>query len=170
MHSHIANYFLPVIPLVTRFLLCLRWNSQMSTELSEAAQERDVQRTFILSLAGFSFTAIAGLALLDGIIRVGLQLPTWYVLLSFVAFFASLNAQSYKSNRLHNQIATALVEIGTLSLMLSLVALLFTAPFNCEFQWVATFVTLGTWLMDHLFRISIDYSYLAARARAVPHP
>ena len=120
-----------------------------------------MQRTFILSLAGFSFTAVAGLALLDGAVRVSLQLPTWYVLLSFVALISTLNLQAYKSNRWHNQLATALLEVGTLSLMLALVALLFSASFTSKFQWVAAVITLGAWLVDHLVKLFLDYRYFS---------
>lgn len=134
----------------------------MGEDLSEQAQERDVHRTFIFSLAGFSFTAVAGFAALESSLRVGLQLPTWYVLASFVAFIASLNMQSYKVKRWQNQLATAMLEIGTLSLMLALVALLFTAPFGRIFQWCATAITLLTWYVDHVVRMMIDNKYLAA--------
>ena len=162
MTDHLAAYLLPAVPLVTRLLLGLRWHKPMLERLPEDAQERDVQRTFIFSLAGFSFTAVAGLAVLDAATRVTLQLPTWYVLLSFVVFVSSLNFQSYKSSRWQNQLATALLEIGTLSLMLALVALLFTASFSSSFRWTATAITLGSWLVDHLIRLVIDYKYLAA--------
>lgn len=135
----------------------------MLEELPEEAQERDVQRAFILSLAGFSFTAVAGLAVLDATIRVTLQLPTWYVLLSFVAFVSALNMQSYKSKRWHNQFATALLEVGTLSLMLALAALLFNASFSILFQWIATIITLAAWLIDHLFRLFLDGCYFAEK-------
>ena len=162
MTDHLAAYFLPAVPLVTRLLLGWRWRKSMSEQLPEDAQERDLQRTFIFSLAGFSFTAVAGLAVLDATTKVTLQLPTWYVLLSFVVFICALNVQSYKSSRWQNQLATVLLEVGTLSLMLSLVALLFTASFSHSFQWVATAIALGSWLADHLIRLVIDYKYLAA--------
>lgn len=163
MSPPIGAYFLSAFPFVTRSVLCLLWHEQMFTPLPEEAQERDVQRTFIFSLAGFSFTAVAGLAALDATARIALQLPTWYVLISFVAFVSSLNVQSYKSNRWQNQLATTLLEVGTLSLMLSLVALLFTAPFDTEFQWVGAVSTLGAWCADHVVRLVLDNKYLAAR-------
>lgn len=163
MTTHPAEYFLPAIPLATRFLLCLRWRTLMAERLPELAQERDIHRTFIFSLAGFSFTAVAGFAVLDSAARVTLQLPTWYMLASFVSLLGSLNLQSYKSRRWQNQLATALLEVGTLSLMFALVALLFSAHFGCEFQWIATAVTLGSWWTDHVIRIRLDYKYLARR-------
>jgi len=166
--TNVIYYFAPFLPLVTRFILCVKWRKYMSEQLPEAAQERDVQRGFILSLAGFSFTAIAGLAVVDSTTRVGLQLPSWYVLLSFVAFFTSLSFQSYKFSRGHNQFAMALIEAGTFSLMLSLVALLYTAKFDPTFQMIAAGFTLVPWLIDHAYRLSIDWNYLADLES--PHP
>lgn len=159
-------YLLPAFPLITRGLLCLRWHSLMLAHLPEEAQERDVQRTFIFSLAGFSFTAVAGMAVLEGTIRISLQLPAWYVLVSFVALISSLNLQSYKAARWQSQLATALLEVGTFALMSSLVVLLYTAAFSSTFRCAATVITLVPWALDHLIRLVIDYRYLAARVNA----
>ncbi len=157
----LSSYFAPLVPLITRSILCMRWRRLMSTDIPEAAQERDVHRGFILSLAGFSFTAVAGLAVLDSPTRVSLQLPTWYVLASFVSLLSSLNLQSYKVTRWQNQMATALLEVGTLSLMLAVVALLFTASFGRVFQLSAGTITLSLWFIDHLVRLSLDSRYLS---------
>lgn len=167
MQSPLILYFAPATPVITRFFMCAYWHKFMSDSLPEAAQERDFQRSFIFSLAGFSFTAIAGLAVLDSTIRVGLQLPTWYVLLSFIAFFIALNIQSYKSTRWHNQLANSFIETGTLSLMLALSALLFTTTFSCVFQWIGTSLSIGAWLIDHLVRLRMDCRYFWGRRRAL---
>lgn len=163
MTPHISAYFIPLLPLITRTVLCVLRRSTMNEHLPEEAQERDLQRTFILGLAGFSFTAVAGLAVLDSQVRIELQLATWFVLLSFLTFIFSLNLQSYKSTRLQNQIATAVLEIGTLSLMLALVALLCSASFDLIFQWIAVSVTLGLWSVDHVIRWVIEFNYLGER-------
>jgi len=166
--THWLWYFVPLLPLVTRLFLCLNCYKVMHQVPPEEAQERDVNRSFILSLAGFSFTAVAGFAVLDATTRIALQLPTWYVLLSFVSYISTLNAQSYKTNRLQNQVATALVEIGTLSLMLSLIALLFSASFSCKFQWIAATITFGAWLIDHVLRLRFDYHFLRVLVSKLP--
>jgi hypothetical protein len=144
----------------------------MAEALSEAEQERDVQRTFVLSLAGFSFTAVAGLAVLDAAVRVTLQLPAWYVLVSFLAFFGAFNMQSYKASRWQNELSTGLIEIGALSLMLALIALLFSASFSPVFQWVASTITFGVWAVDHFISLRLSHRYLdelneASKRRAI---
>lgn len=162
MINPIVAYTLPFIPIVTRLLVCVIWLPKMSEELPEAAQERDVVRAFILSLAGFSFTAVAGFAVLDATVRIKLQLPTWYVLVSFVFYISALNLHSYKFRRWHSQFATAFVEVGTFSLTLALVAVLFTAAFDCWFQILATCIMLGAWALDHIYRLNLDRKYLNA--------
>lgn len=132
----------------------------MTKDIPEDAQERDLQRATILALAGFSFTAVAGLAVLDASIRTSLQLATWYVLISFVAYVSALNLQSYKFSRWQNQLASGLIETGSLSLTLTLASLMFTATFSKEFQWTASAIALGAWLLDHVIRLRIDHRYL----------
>jgi hypothetical protein len=161
MINPVVNYFLPFIPIITRLIVCLVYRRKMSVELPEVAQERDVVRAYILSLAGFSFTAAAGFAVLDASARIPLQLPTWYVLVSFVFYFGTFNLHSYQYQRWHSQCATAFAEVGTLSLMLALVAVLFTAAFDFWFQIVATVLTLGAWGWDHLHRLNLERKYLA---------
>jgi len=119
----LAPYLAPLVPIAGRALLCIHWRSFMGELLPEEAQDRDVQRGYVLSLAGFSFTAVATFVLFDPAVLIQLQMPTWCALVSFVAFFAALNLHAYKASRWQNQLASALHEVGTLSLLLVLVAL-----------------------------------------------
>lgn len=126
----------------------------------EAAQDRDVQRGFVLSLAGFSFTAVAAMVVLDTTTQLKLQMPIWYVLVSFLAFMATLNLHAYKSSRWQNQLAEALHETGTLALILALVKLIFNASFDQGFQWCAALLALGVWSTDYLVRLWLDHRFL----------
>lgn len=159
------EYIVPLVPLLTRFALGLYWHGLMSETLPEKAQERDLHRATILGLAGFSFTAAAGLAVLDASTLASLQLPIWYVMVSFVSFIGALNLQSYKATRAQDQLATALIEVGTLSLTLTLVTLLLGAKFAPWFNCSASFLALGAWGLDHTIRLRIEHSYFAEREK-----
>jgi hypothetical protein len=135
----------------------------MREVLPEEAQERDAQRGTILGLAGFSFTAVAGLAVLDSTGRSGLQLSVWYVLVSFVAYVAALNLQAYKTTRWHDHLATALMEVGALALALTLISLLFGAKFDSWFPYLAAGLALGAWLIDHCVRLWMEIQYFRER-------
>lgn len=152
-------YLLPFIPLVSRMALGARWRILMMQVPPEEAQERDLHRATILSFAGFSFTAVAGLAVLDANTRSSLQLPIWYVLISFVAYLSASNLQSYKTTRWHNQLAFALADTGSLSLSLTIVVLILGATLAPWFYYAVGAVTLGAWLLDHSLRLLIDHRY-----------
>jgi hypothetical protein len=128
--------------------------------MPEAAQERDVQRASVLALAGFSFTAVAGLAVLDDKVRVSLQLPTWYVLVSFLAYLTCVNLQSYKSTRWQNQLSSALLEIGSLSLILAVLSIIFGTGFSDLFKFASASIAAFSWILDHTIRLILDNAYL----------
>ncbi len=131
----------------------------MSKQLPEAAQERDLHRATILGLAGFSFTAVAALSVLDATAKPGYQLTIWYVLVSFIALSSALNLQGTKSSRWQNQLATALIEMGVLALLLSLVSLICSARLDTWFKFLAGFTALAPWAIDHLSKLKLDARY-----------
>ena len=132
----------------------------MWRDLPEEAQARDLQRSTILALAGFSFTAIVGIALLDDKNRVALELPTWYVVVSFVSFLAAANLQSYKSTVWQNQVSAGLVECGALSLTLAVIALVYITQFSSSMKLSVAILGSGVWALDHLVRLKLDWSIL----------
>lgn len=156
-------YTYPFVPVVTRLIIGIYWDWLMREDVPEEAQERDGQRGTILGLAGFSFTAVAGLAVLDTTGRPGLQLSIWYVLVSFVAYVAAMNLQTYKGKRWHDFLATSLIEVGALSLALTLISLVFGAKFETWFPYLASALAFGSWLIDHCIRLWIEINYFRAR-------
>lgn len=153
-------YYYPAFPAFTRFFFGMYWGSWAGDVLKEGEQDRDAHRSIILGLAGFSFTAVAGLAVLDASIRSSLQLPIWYVLVSFVCYVSALNLQSYKATRWQNQLAAALIEAGSLSLTLTLVALLFNTKFDPWFPYLASAIALGAWFADHAITLCLENAHL----------
>lgn len=172
MFESLWAYAFPFVPVATRFVLGYYWHWLMSDELPEAAQHREAHRAVILALAGFSFTAVAGLAVLDAAGRSGFQLSIWYVLLSFVSYLTALNLQSYKVTRWQNYIAAALIEVGSLSLTLTLVSLVFAGNFDGWFRTLVAVVALGSWAADHFIRLYLENSHFvgedARRRRGAP--
>jgi hypothetical protein len=156
------TYSIPLLPLISRFMVGLYWDWLMPISLPEDAQERDMQRGVILGLAGFAFTAAAALAVLDAATRPSLQLSIWYVLVSFVSYLSALSIQSYKHRIWQDQLATALIEAGSLSLMLALVSLLVAAKLEGWFICMATSVALLAWLIDHGVKLRLFWRFLRA--------
>jgi hypothetical protein len=155
-------YALPLAPLASRVVAGVYWHWLMPIALPEEAQERDMQRSVVLALAGFAFTAAAALAVLDTGTRPGLQLSIWYALASFLSYMSSLSLQSYKYLIWQDQLATALIEVGSLSLMLTLLTLLFAAKLEPWFFWMAACVTLLAWTVDHGVKLRLFWRYMQA--------
>src|SRR5215216_782956 len=131
---NLLPYFLPALPIVIRLLICWRFWPLMMDIPSEEAQEREQQRAVILSLAGFSFTGIVALVILDATILPRLHFAVWFLLISFLAYTWSFNAQGYKSKRWQNEIAIGLLESGGLSLILAIVSILAASNFDSAFK------------------------------------
>ena len=142
-------YLAPLSPVVSRGLLCLAFRRQMGENLTEGELDRETHRTYILALAGFSFAGLLALIVLERTLEGGFRLGVYYLLLSFLGFLASLNLQSYKSSRFQDQLGTTLMEIGTLDLVLSILAVLAAGSFGRAFTRVLSALAVIVWASDH---------------------
>ncbi|MBW2620863.1 MAG: hypothetical protein JRC56_05985 [Deltaproteobacteria bacterium] len=91
----------------------------MSEIPSEEEQDRESHRSHILTLAGFSFTGLLAIAVLDATLVQDFRFAVYYLLVSFLCYLSALNFQGYKSKRWHDQLATALMDVASLSLMIN---------------------------------------------------
>jgi len=60
-------------------------------------------------------------------------------------------------------LATALMEVGALSLVLTLISLLFGARFDPWFPYLAGALAIGAWLTDHCVRLWVEIRYFQER-------
>lgn len=136
----------------------------MGEILSAAELAREAHRAYILALAGFSFAGLLALIVLERTLAGEFQFGVYYLLLSFLGFIASSNAQSYKSTRLQDQLGTALAELGSLGLTLSILVVLAAGNFSDSFTCILSVLALIVWLSDHLYRIHLQGSHLKEKA------
>lgn len=153
-------YFLPLFPILSRTVLCLKFKNQMREHLLEAELDRDAHRNLILPLAGFSFTGLVGLIVLDATLRLNYKVAIFYLLVSFLSFLFSLNVQGYKTRRWHDIISTGIMDAGSLCLILAACYLIGSQPFGVFFSSVLILISIGAWLVDHIIRLSIQWRYL----------
>jgi hypothetical protein len=156
----------PLLPLFTRGLLMLRFWKQMTTILPEEALEREQSRSLILSLAGFSFTGLLALVILDSALREKFYLSIFYLLASFLAYMWAFNLQGYKANRWQSSAAIGLIESGTLSLLLSVMGILWLPAFDRGFSISLSLLAAFVWGLDHILRLSFEWRYLSLRENA----
>ena len=155
----------PLLPFITRTVVLVLFRRYASVQLSEEELDRETHRQLSLTLAGFSFSAVAALALLDPIVRKSLEYPTYFVFVSFIAFLASANLDSYKSKRWQDQLGTALRECGMLCLILCLVILVVGSSFSAGMEGFLSGIALFAWTIDHITHLRHKAAYLRAKER-----
>ncbi|MCJ7601648.1 MAG: hypothetical protein MUO63_09130 [Desulfobulbaceae bacterium] len=153
-------YSAPIVPIFTRGLLCLWHHCQANEILSEEEHDKEAHRNHILALSGFSFTGLLAIAVLDTTLRQDFHFAVYFLLISFLSYFFSLNMQGYKSTRFHDQFATALMDSASLSLILSIVSIINTKAFHPEFALWVSGLAIFVWAADHLIRLRIQWKYL----------
>jgi hypothetical protein len=93
--------------------LCYAAHVPRSLELY--SEYRAANRTFILTLAGFSFSALPALSIYDSRVPGSpLRLEVYYLLVSFLCYYAAMNLQKYPFGGWHQQADVALMESASL--------------------------------------------------------
>ena len=155
-------FAVPVLAIAARGVLVL-FNHRVATQvLPPAERDSDGHRAIILPLAGFSFTALLALVVLDAKRILELRIPILLLLLSFLGFYFTLNLQSYKAIRWHDQMGTALKEAASGWLLLSVVSIVNQSSSPVCFQLAVSLLSLAVWLFDFGVRYKIDFGYYHA--------
>lgn len=157
------SYLVTVVPILSRALVAWRFRGLMNDVLSEEENDRESNRTLILAFAGFSFTGVIALIVLQPSVSQSVQGGVFFLLVSFLSYLWSLNLQSYKATRWQGELAAAFVDVGSLCLVLALVSLLVSSAFGTGFVVFTSLLALGIWTVDHCIRLSIDWRYLQRR-------
>jgi hypothetical protein len=159
-------YIVPAFPIFTRLILFLQFVKEMGEYLPEGELDRAGHRTHILALAGFSFTGFIALTVIEGTLLKGFSFPIYYLLVSFLGYLFSLNLQGYKSKRWQDQLGTALMEVASLSLILTIASVLFVVEFGSHFAPRLAILALTVWLIDHACRLKFQANYLSERRKS----
>jgi len=147
------------VPLLTRGITTVVFRAAMHQQLKEANLARDAYRAFILALAGFSFTGMAALAVLDSSVQRKFSLAILYLVVSFLSFVAALNWQIYKQVRWQHELAGALIEVAILSMLLSVVAIVCVSAFPIGIKWAIGATAVVIWASDHIARLVFDVRF-----------
>lgn len=150
-------FCLPLLPFFVRMFVWFFLWKKLQIVLKPAVANREHSQGVVLSLAGFSFTALMGLAVVDATTKQELQYAVYFSLTSFLSFFWAYGIQAYKKNFLHDQIADTFVQAANLSLMLVIITVLSSTLGWTTMTICITFIVLATWLFDFLIRTLVDY-------------
>lgn len=135
----------------------------MLQEMSEEVTQREAHRSLILVLAGFSFSGLLAVAMVDAATQQNLEFSTYYLLVSFLFYLSALNLQDYKSHWWHDQLGDVLFESATLSLLLSVTAIIWFSSHGYLYKIIMTALASAIWLSDHGLRVYFLWSYFQAK-------
>jgi hypothetical protein len=152
-------YVLPLLPLLPRCWLAVRFRAFMSEDLSVNERATTEHRTVILALAGFSFSAALALPAYGASTQADVLLPTFYVVVSFLCYMGALNSQTHKFARWHDQVGSALADIATLSLILAVLGMVAALQPPCAYFLVLVALSALVWGGDTVLRFSSWWSF-----------
>ena len=152
---YIIYYLIPVFPLVVRSIFAIKIRKHLKDTLGEEESDRSEIRSYVLALGGFSFTALIALAVLEPNIQQDLQLPIYYVFISFLCYLFALNLQGYKSKRCTDLLSDTLLETASLCLIFTILSLLFVSRLDVIFMYSISILSILIWLLDFIIRIRI---------------
>jgi hypothetical protein len=154
------------IPILSRGLLAIVYRSSMKTPLREEEMQRETHRSMITALAGFSFTALMGLVVVQGVTKLGLAPAILSLLWSFLAYMFALNLQGYKFTRGRDMISDALMDSASLALLIAVSLVLWATDVGWEYK-TLVFATSGVvWSLDHALRLKYTWQYLQGTSRS----
>ena len=146
-------YFIPFTPLLTRGTLFFLFWDVRKYLLRPDQIARESTKSFVLALAGLSFTGVIAIAVVDSVNQVNFRIPVFYLLISFLCYLIAFNIQDYKFSVSRDVWSNILIDIATLSLVCTAVTVVFLAGYGVVFQSVVLIVALTGWLADHIVRI-----------------
>jgi hypothetical protein len=151
-------YLLPLLPLLTRGAVAIVFYPLLLRPLNKGEQQRADYRSLVIGLMPISFAGLIALTIYDAKVATDASFgfAGYYMLVSFLAFFLCLNIQSYKVREWHGQLGDVLLDVATLSMLLSIVAILFYGEQSGFFKAIFMTVALGGWLIDHAARLYFE--------------
>jgi hypothetical protein len=167
-------YGIPLIPFVPRLIIIFASRGATRDLLPEPAADREQHRNFILVLAGFSFTGLLGLAVAPLAaseptarqhLQHVLQLPTYFLLTSFLFYVFALNLQAYKQTWRHDLLGDAMIDGAALSLLSSIIVIVWDASNNLTFSILIGLFAGLIWLTDEIIRIRLTWKIFRDKER-----
>ncbi len=157
------TYLAVLAPFLTRFIALVRFRRQAQELIPEAAAQREEHRSLILAFAGFSFSAVLAMTVVDATLTKSFQDAIFFLLTSFLCFLWALNLQSYKSKIWHGALSWSLIDSGILALILSVLVVIWSGTFSWVYSFGISVFALAIWAGDHLVRVKIELDYVKAK-------
>lgn len=168
MSSGWVAYVLPVIPVLLRMPLFTVFPGVMGRDISEEERDSESGRVITLTSAGFSFSALFALLVTQPSFAkdsINIQIAIYYIVISVFAFVSSFSMESYKHKRWQQQLSILFEDIGRISILLTLMALMYVSSLDRGLVYGVGYVFIVGWFIDCTHRIVIWHEFYAAEKR-----
>jgi len=153
---------LPFLPLLTRAMIVITFYKLRWHPLPEKTKQREEYRTVVLGLMAITFAGLIALSIVNAKSSVFEIYPFYYMLVSFLCLYVTLNVQSYKDVEWQEQLGAACLDSAMLSLFLSLIAIFAADNPNQQvtdykYKYALAGLALAAWLIDHATRLRNEF-------------
>ncbi len=147
-------YFIPVIPFITRGLIARKYVDIMSRRLTKDQRSNPNYQSFLIAMTGYSFAGIVAITVLkEDDLLTKLQLPMFYLFISFLSYFAALSLEGYKFYISRDLLSDMLTDIGSLSLVCFVVSFVLISKYGRAYK-IATFIiAFIVWSADYIIQL-----------------
>jgi hypothetical protein len=149
-----------VTPVLLRVALFFRYWAALKKALGKDSS-RDSVRSVVGLLAGFSFSSLVALMVLDDAVQIKFERSILFLIVSFLSYLSAMNLQGLKLRRWHDEVATGFIESGSFSLILSLGFSLLDSGLPWEMSSLVFFIGCSLLLFDVVVRLTLMRSYLS---------
>ena len=160
----VSSAALIALPAITRATQAWRYRALLGLPLGEGLEARDSSRAVIIALAGFSFTGVAGLAVLESTTEgQKLQMSVAFFLISFLFCIFALQLENYKFFLGRELLSSYLTESAILMLLIAIVAIVVSGSYGTCFKAFVALLSFAGWLADHF----LEWRYMNNHLRLV---
>lgn len=127
--------------------------------MSTAERNIEAYRSIYLTMVALIFAGFIAIAVADPLLDQDLRYGMYFSVISFLSYLCASNFRSYEFTGWQAQFGKMVSEIGSLSLVLSVIAIVLAVyPY---FAVVITTLGILIWTFDHIVQLSLTRQYLA---------
>ncbi len=149
--------FLPFIPVLTRGSLYLRLRSLVPEVVHNTPEKALGHQSLDATFIGFSFTALTALTIVDARIGLDLLMPSYTLLISFLAYLSAFNLQKYLIFGWQTYLYDTFIDIGALSLLLAVASVIVLSGAPSTAKYALASLAIAVWFIDHVVTLQLSY-------------
>jgi hypothetical protein len=153
-------FFIPLIPTLTYGSLLIWFHPYLHQYLSVEERNINSYRSIYLTMVALIFAGLVAIAVADPLLTQDLQYAMYFSVIAFLSYLIASMILSYTFKRWQNQFSEIISETGSLSLILSVIALV--SALYPGFFIITLVLGLTGWLVNHAIQWRLMRRYFVA--------